>query len=50
VWQARLEPRPAGDGTFVVEFTPPASGVYSAYLAAPSLGLPFTWFGTLRAQ
>lgn len=50
VWQTREKPRGLGDGTFVVEFTPPQAGVYSTYFTAPSLGVSPTWFGTMQSR
>lgn len=41
-WQRRHPATPADDpGTYTVEFTPPAAGVYSLYTEAPSAGLAF---------
>lgn len=50
IWQTRLPAQPVGDGTYRVDFTPPAPGMYSAYLRSATLGLNFTWFGTLQTQ
>jgi len=50
IWQSRIPAQPLADGTYQVEFTPPQPGMYSAYLRSASLGLDFTWFGTLQTQ
>jgi hypothetical protein len=50
VWQGREEPRPAADGTYVIDFTPPAAGSYSAYVLAPSVGLDYALAGTVQVQ
>lgn len=50
IWQDRIPVTAAGDGTYLIEFTPPEPGQYSAYLRSPQLGLDFTFFGTLQAQ
>ena len=50
VWQGREQPRPAADGTYSVDFTPPAAGSYSAYVFAPSVGLDYTFAGTVQVQ
>jgi YVTN family beta-propeller protein len=50
IWQSRVPAQPLADGTYRVEFTPPQPGMYSAYLRSATLGLDFTWFGTLQTQ
>ncbi|HEX7155097.1 MAG TPA: hypothetical protein VF618_26740 [Thermoanaerobaculia bacterium] len=50
VWQRRIPATVANDGTYRIEFTPPQPGNYSVYLRSPSLGLEYTYFGTVRAQ
>lgn len=50
MWQSRARARNLGDGIYAVEFTPPSSGLYSAYLSSPALGMPFTFFASLSAQ
>ena len=50
VWQGREQPRPAADGTYSVDFTPPAAGSYSAYVLAPSVGLDYALAGTVQVQ
>jgi len=50
IWQSRVPAQPLADGTYRVDFTPPQPGMYSAYLRSATLGLDFTWFGTLQTQ
>ena len=42
LWQDRQRARNAGDGTYVVDFLPPAPGPYNVYLASGSFGMEFT--------
>ncbi|HKO54515.1 MAG TPA: hypothetical protein VJ276_01480, partial [Thermoanaerobaculia bacterium] len=48
VWQAREQPRAAGNGTYAVDFTPPAAGSYFAYVLAPAVGLDYALAGTVE--
>ncbi|HYC90763.1 MAG TPA: YncE family protein [Thermoanaerobaculia bacterium] len=50
VWQGREQPRPMGDGTFAVDFSPPAAGTYSMYLNAASHGLAYQFVGSVQVQ
>ncbi|HEX2832586.1 MAG TPA: YncE family protein [Thermoanaerobaculia bacterium] len=50
IWQGREQPRPLGDGTFAVDFTPPAPGNYAMYLNAASQGLSYTFVGSVSVQ
>jgi len=50
VWQGREQPRPSPDGSYTVDFTPPAAGAYSAYVLAPSVGLDYALAGTVQVK
>jgi hypothetical protein len=50
LWQSREQPRAGADGTYSVEFTPPAAGSYSAYVLAPAVGLDYALAGTVQVQ
>lgn len=50
VWQGREQPRRIGEGTFAVDFTPPAAGTYSMYLNSASHGLAYAFVGAVQVQ
>jgi DNA-binding beta-propeller fold protein YncE len=50
MWQSRTRARALGDGTYTVDFTPPAPGPYSAYLSSEGAGMPSTFFGAIVAR
>jgi DNA-binding beta-propeller fold protein YncE len=50
VWQGREQPKAAGEGTFTVDFTPPAAGTYSMYLSSAANGLNYQFVGSVQVQ
>lgn len=50
VWQGREQPRAAGEGTFTVDFTPPAAGTYSMYLNSAANGVAYQFVGSVQVQ
>jgi DNA-binding beta-propeller fold protein YncE len=50
VWQGREQPKVAGDGTFTVDFTPPAAGTYSMYLNSAAYGVAYQFVGAVQVQ
>ncbi len=50
VWQGREQPKAAGEGTFTVDFTPPAAGMYSMYLTSAANGLNYQFVGSVQVQ
>lgn len=50
VWQGREQPRTTGEGTFAVDFTPPAAGTYSMYLNSASNGVAWQFIGSIQVQ
>jgi hypothetical protein len=50
VWQGREQPKATGEGTFTVDFTPPAAGTYSMYLSSASNGASYQFVGSVQVQ
>jgi YVTN family beta-propeller protein len=48
VWQSREWARPAGEGVYEMEFTPPAAGWYEVHVASSSAGLKHRRVATLE--